>query len=167
MLALFYCQKEISISFYFDIKHNLYSYKGERNMYTYEHKVQYYETDKMGITHHSNYIRWMEEARVAFLNAKGLSYAYCEQRGIISPVVGVSTRYKRPTTFDETIRIEISIKEYSGFRLIFNYVMKNKDDVIVCTAESEHAFLTTQGKVTILKQSFPDVDALLTSLVEQ
>lgn len=27
--------------------------------------VQYYETNKMGITHHSNYIRWMEEARIA------------------------------------------------------------------------------------------------------
>ena len=28
----------------------------------YNHTVQYYETDKMGITHHSNYIRWMEKA---------------------------------------------------------------------------------------------------------
>ncbi len=35
-------------------------------MEKYIHKVQYYETDKMGITHHSNYIRWMEEARVDF-----------------------------------------------------------------------------------------------------
>ena len=37
-------------------------------MNTYTHKVQYYETDKMGVVHHSNYIRWMEEARVAFLD---------------------------------------------------------------------------------------------------
>lgn len=35
-------------------------------MEPYLHKVQYYETDKMGIVHHSNYIRWMEEARVDF-----------------------------------------------------------------------------------------------------
>jgi acyl-CoA thioester hydrolase len=34
----------------------------------YSHKVQYYETDKMGITHHSNYVRWMEEARIYFLD---------------------------------------------------------------------------------------------------
>ena len=33
-------------------------------MEPYLHKVQYYETDKMGIAHHSNYIRWMEEARL-------------------------------------------------------------------------------------------------------
>lgn len=36
-------------------------------MNAYQHTVQYYETDRMGITHHSNYIRWMEEARVDFL----------------------------------------------------------------------------------------------------
>ena len=36
-------------------------------MKTYIHKVKYYETDKMGITHHSNYVRFMEEARISFL----------------------------------------------------------------------------------------------------
>ena len=36
-------------------------------MNLYQHKVQYYETDKMGIVHHSNYVRWMEEARIDFL----------------------------------------------------------------------------------------------------
>ena len=42
-------------------------------MEVYRHKVQYYETDKMGITHHSNYIRWMEEARIWFLSEIGFS----------------------------------------------------------------------------------------------
>ena len=27
----------------------------------YNHKAQYYETDQMGIIHHSNYLRWFEE----------------------------------------------------------------------------------------------------------
>lgn len=43
-------------------------------MKPYIHKVQYYETDKMGITHHSNYVRWMEEARIEFLDQIGWSY---------------------------------------------------------------------------------------------
>ena len=30
----------------------------------YEHIVQYYETDQMKVVHHSNYIRWFEEARI-------------------------------------------------------------------------------------------------------
>ena len=45
----------------------------------YNHTVQYYETDKMGITHHSNYIRWMEEARVDFLKQIGLSLIHISE----------------------------------------------------------------------------------------
>ena len=60
----------------------------------YKHKVHYYETDKMGVTHHSNYIRWMEEARVAYLAEVGWDYARLESLGMISPVVaakGIAT----------------------------------------------------------------------------
>ena len=53
-------------------------------MEIYKHKVQYYETDKMGITHHSNYIRWMEEARIDFLSRIGWDYKSMEDSGIIS-----------------------------------------------------------------------------------
>ena len=51
------------------------SVHGETVMKEYLHKVQYYETDMMGITHHSNYIRWMEEARIDFLSQIGWDYA--------------------------------------------------------------------------------------------
>ena len=32
-------------------------------MTPYIRKVQYHETDKMGVAHHSNYIKWMDERR--------------------------------------------------------------------------------------------------------
>ena len=51
-------------------------------MEKYKHIVQYYETDKMGIVHHSNYIRWMEEARVDFLSQIGWDFAKLEEMGI-------------------------------------------------------------------------------------
>ena len=54
-------------------------------MQTLTHRVQYYETDRMGVTHHSNYIRFMEEARVAYLEQLGFPYAELERRGVISP----------------------------------------------------------------------------------
>lgn len=40
----------------------------------YQHKVQYYETDQMGIVHHSNYIRWFEEARTDYMEKMGMGY---------------------------------------------------------------------------------------------
>ena len=76
-------------------------------MESYKHKVNYYETDKMGITHHSNYIRFMEEARVYFLEQIGWGYDKFEEKGIISPVVSVTCNYKHTSTFtDEIERFE-------------------------------------------------------------
>lgn len=31
--------------------------------FVFERKINYYETDRMGVVHHSNYIRYLEEAR--------------------------------------------------------------------------------------------------------
>ena len=76
-------------------------------MEKYIHKVQYYETDKMQITHHSNYIRIMEEARMDFLSQIGWGYENLEREGIVSPVVDLSCEYKKTTTFSD-----ITIKSF-------------------------------------------------------
>ena len=135
-------------------------------MHLYNHKVQYYETDKMGIVHHSNYIRWMEESRISFLESIGLDYSTLEKRGVISPVIGVNVRYKKPTYFGEEISIEVSIKEYTGVKLIFNYTMSNKDNQVVLTGESEHCFVSDKGHIIIPKTAFPDLDEILLKHIE-
>lgn len=53
-------------------------------LYPYEHHAKYYETDQMGIIHHSNYVKWMEEARMDLMNQIGLSYKQMEEMEIIS-----------------------------------------------------------------------------------
>ena len=123
----------------------------------YIHRVQYYETDKMGITHHSNYIRWMEEARVAFLSEIGWDYAKLEEMGIVSPVLNISCDYKKTTTFSDEISIDVTIREFRGVKLFLTYVMKNDKGEIVCTAESSHAFLDTNGRPLKVKQDFPEL----------
>ena len=123
----------------------------------YVHTVQYYETDKMGITHHSNYIRWMEEARVDFLSQVGWDYARLEAMGIVSPVVSIACDFKHPTTFSEKISIRIAVAEFSGVRLKFAYEMKNQDDVVVCTGTSLHAFLDREGRLIKMKREYPEL----------
>ena len=88
-------------------------------METYKHKIQYYETDKMGVTHHSNYIRWMEEARVDFMEKIGWSYEKMEENGIISPVTSVECKFVASTTFADVISIETTIEEYSELTKIY------------------------------------------------
>ena len=63
-------------------------------MVPYDHKVQYYETDGMGIVHHSNYIRWFEEARVDLLEQLGFGYDRIEEAGYSGPVLEVSCSTK-------------------------------------------------------------------------
>ena len=48
----------------------------------YIRKVQYYETDMMGFTHHANYIHWMEEARIDFMDQIGFPYRRMEAEGV-------------------------------------------------------------------------------------
>ena len=134
-------------------------------MHTYIHKVRYYETDKMGITHHSNYIRWMEEARIDFLEYIGYGYTQLERDGIISPVIGVECQYKHPTTFDDEVKITVGVDEFKGVRLVIAYSMANAaTGDLVLTGKTMHCFTDANGKPIILKKQFPEFDCVLRKL---
>ncbi len=132
-------------------------------MTEYKHIVQYYETDKMGIAHHSNYVRWMEEARLDFLAKIGWPYAKFEEEGVISPVTALECNYKKTTTFPDEVTIFVFLEKYSGVRMGFRYEMK-KGDATVFEGRSEHCFLNDSGKIVSLKRTYPEFDALLRSL---
>lgn len=123
-------------------------------MKTYKHTVQYYETDKMGVTHHSNYIRFMEEARVSFLRSIGYSYEKMEEQGIVSPVVSISCDYKKPTTFADEIEISVSVLKLTRAKLTLSYTMTS-NDVVVCVAQSSHCFLTPTGRPMNIEKNCP------------
>jgi len=121
-------------------------------MSIYKHTIQYYETDKMGITHHSNYIRFMEEARIHFLKEAGWPYDKLEEEGVISPVVGVTCDYKKTTTFPDELEIAVAVLEVSPVKFKLSYTM-TVDEKIVCTATSTHCLLSKEGRpISILKQ---------------
>ena len=78
----------------------------------YEHRVSYYETDQMGIVHHSNYIRWFEDARVDFLEKVGFSYAKMEEIGIMIVVLGASWRALRAFFWAELRLIRGNLRRF-------------------------------------------------------
>jgi len=125
-------------------------------MEAYKHTVQYYETDKMGITHHSNYIRWMEESRIDYMRQIGWPYEKLEEEGIISPVTAISCKYKASTTFPDEIRINVSIAELKPVVLKIAYIMTNEAGKTVVEGQSEHCFLSTEGKIVRIDRSNPE-----------
>ena len=135
-------------------------------MREYLRKVQYHETDKMGITHHSNYIKWMEEARIDFLDQLGYGYARLEREGIASPVTGIEGQYQHPTTFDDSVSVCVEVEEFKGVRLVIRYTMTlMSTGETVFAGKSRHCFVNREGKPVILKKQVPELDQLLRSLV--
>ena len=136
-------------------------------METYEHKVQYYETDKMGITHHSNYIRWMEEARVNWLDKIGWSFQKIEDLGMVSPVVEISCKYINSTKFNDTVEIKVRLKEYKGVKLVVEYEMINEENKeLVAKGESKHCFTSKEGNIVSIKKQYPEFDKVLVNELE-
>ena len=120
-------------------------------MHTYRHEVKYYECDKMGVTHHSNYVRFMEEARVAWLDSLGYGFDRVEAEGVFSPVIAVACNYKSPSTFKHFIEIEVSVAKFSELKFDISYTMR-VGDRIVCTAQSTHCFIENNRPVAISKR---------------
>lgn len=130
-------------------------------MKIYEHKAQYYETDQMGIVHHSNYIRWMEEARIAMLEEMGISYKKMEADGITIPVIGVTCEYKGMVRFYDVVCIDVTLKQYNGIRMTLSYRITDKETGELRTlGESSHCFLNRAGCPVSLKLSYPEWDQL-------
>ena len=132
-------------------------------MEPYRHQVKYYECDRMGVTHHSNYIRFMEEARIDWMDRLGYGFERMEAEGVVSPVVAVTCNYKHTTTFKDVIEIQIDVAEISALKISFSYTMK-VGTKLVCTATSTHCFLEN-GRPVLLQERFPQLyDAIAASL---
>ena len=130
----------------------------------YLHQVKYYECDRMGVTHHSNYLRFMEEARIDWMDQLGYGFERMEAEGIVSPVVAISCNYKRTTTFKDLIEVQVKVGEMSELKISFTYTMK-VDGKLVCTATSTHCFLDA-GRPVVLKDRFPQLYAAIQENLE-
>jgi len=131
----------------------------DSNVFT--HKVQYYETDMMGIAHHANYLHWMEEARIGFMDRIGFPYKRMETEGVLSPVRSVTCNYEHSCTFGDEIRIEVTVESFNGVILVIVYRMANQRGEQVCTARSEHVFINREGRFVRLKRDLPEFCAAI------
>ncbi len=133
----------------------------------YRHRVQYYETDQMKVVHHSNYIRWFEEARTDFLEKSGFSYAWMEEQGIIIPVLSVSAEYKAMVHYGEDVLIKPTVTEFNGVKLLLSYeVRQDRTGELTTTGTSCHCFLDREYRPLRLKKEFPQVYMMFASCLE-
>lgn len=125
--------------------------------FTFDRKINYYETDRMGVVHHSNYIRFLEEARCHMLDAAGMPYSAFEAQGVMIPVLGVNCNYKLHVTFDDIIQIKPFVKDFNGVRLTMSYEITNKKTGnLIFTGETKHCFTDMNLKPIRLQKQIPE-----------
>lgn len=133
---------------------------------TYKRIVKYYETDAMQVVHHSNYIRYLEEARIYFMDKINMPYKSIEEQGILIPVIGINCTYKNPAKFDDMLDIKVKIKEYTGVKMVISYEIINsntKKDVF--WGETKHCFVNKEMKPISLKKFSKAIDEKLTEFL--
>ena len=132
----------------------------------YERKVFYYETDKMAVMHHSNYIRIFEEARVSFLQQAGMPFCDIEAQGIMMPVLSVGCTYKRPLHFDDTFAVYAKITKFNGVSLELTYRIVSRENGEVCVeGNSTHCFTDENMKPVRTKNRYPEIYSLFAGYV--
>ena len=109
-------------------------------------EVRYYETDQMGIVHHSNYIRYFECGRTAMLKELGLPIEKIEEAGVMLPVVSVECRYKVPARLGDTLRVVSMIDEVPRAKLVIRTEIFNPAGQLVCEGEVVLGFINAQTR---------------------
>lgn len=124
----------------------------------YKRKAYYYESDRMDIVHHSNYIRWFEEARVYYLEQIGCPFNEIEKLGILSPVLSAQAKYKYPVRFSDEFEVRCRLTGFNGCQYSVEYEVYNiTADKLSCTGRSEHCFTDAELRPLRLKRKYPDI----------
>lgn len=138
------------------------------NLKPYERNAKYYETDQMGIIHHSNYIRWFEEARVDAMEQADIPYDKMEEMGIISPVLGVECKYIQSVHFNENVKIIVKFLSFSGVKMEISYeVYSLLTGNLTTKGISRHGFIHRDtGKPVRMKKEYPDLYKKIMTAIE-
>ncbi len=134
----------------------------------YIRPVHYYETDKMAVVHHSNYIRYFEEARVDFLKRNGIDFQAMEANlGIMFPVLDVQCSYEKSAHFDDTLYIYVALRSFTGVRFTLDYRVELADGSLCATGSTSLAILNAHYMPISLKRKAPEIYQRFLALVEK
>lgn len=134
--------------------------RGVDMSWEFHRRVRYYETDRMGVVHHSNYLRLLEDARMDWIGAHIMSYSRMERElGIIIPAVSASGRFKSFLHFDDPFSVSVRLVKFTGVQMFFTYEVRNSDTGELCyEGESVHCFTAGENYHPIsLKRSHPEL----------
>jgi YbgC/YbaW family acyl-CoA thioester hydrolase len=87
-------------------------------------RVNYSETDQMGVVYHGRHVVWLDIARTEHLRQAGYSYRVLEEQGIRLVVTDLRVRYRQAVRFDDVVRVRCRVVEASPRRIVFGYELE-------------------------------------------
>ncbi len=91
-------------------------------MTEYSRRVNFYETDLMEIVHHSNYLRFLEEARLDWCVKRGVSQWHGRDKKFLLAVVHTEVRHLSPLRFTDQFTVQTQAR-LKGAKMIFEYLL--------------------------------------------
>lgn len=121
-----------------------------------KYKVNFFDTDLMGVVHHSNYIRWFEIGRVEYLRSIGIDLNEMMADGILFPITNINAQYHSPAHFDDILEIETTATALTKVKMEFDYkVFREGEDKVLVNGHSQNVFTNAEtGKITRLPDKY-------------
>ena len=117
--------------------------------FAHDIRVRFVETDAMAIVHHSNYLAYFEEARVAYLAAIGHPFTEWRSAGLESPVLESFVQYRQPCRFDEVLTVHVALAASTRATFQMSYLVTVDGDART-TGVTVHGCTTLEGRPTRL-----------------
>ena len=138
----------------------------ESKGYIYKRKANYYETDCMGIIHHSNYIRYFEEARTEYMYSIGCDIRDMEKLGVVIPNVDAYARYNKPIKFFDEVEIEVRLTEFTGVRMRLEYIIRfAQTGELASKGFTTHCFVNDKFNPISMRKAYPEIYNKLKELI--
>lgn len=108
---------------------------------THQHVFRVYveDVDYMGIVYHAHYLCYFERARTEMLRQNNLILSDLIKQDTLFAVYDVHIRYKAPARLDDLLTIKTQVKQLGVCRFLFDQVMQNQQEQIICDAKIQVA----------------------------
>ncbi|MEP7326947.1 MAG: thioesterase family protein [Gemmatimonadota bacterium] len=116
-------------------------------------RVNYSETDQMGVVYHARYVVWLDMARTEHLRQAGMSYKEVEAMGVRLAVGELAIRYRQPARYDDRVRIRCWVRELGSRRILFGYAIEHAEtNQLLATATTAMFSINTEQRPTRLPE---------------
>ena len=120
----------------------------------------------MSIVHHSNYIRFFEEARCDFMEQIGCDVRALEDKGVSIAVVDAYAMYIEPLKFDDKVYITTKLTKMSAAKMEFEYEIRFADtDILATTGRTSHCCVNRSNKPMPIKKADANLYETLQNLI--